>query len=233
MKEYGLQSIDILKGLFNSSKSDKIKAAHLLKSLILLEKFHKFPTAKEITLEFLNSNIKHETKVEIANYLLNEMYISPMLFEEFGAKEKSNYSTFIRGVLNSLNNELSFEDYFGTDFNFVRRETVFWLVRNSENPKDTIQSMFKEKLDWFDFPTQKGILDYCFQKKEELGMEFVMGILDKAIKVNMREVRITALKYAYLLTKNEEYISLAEKDPSAHIRKMAKELKEEEYKNRF
>lgn len=233
MKEYGVQSIDSFKELFNSSKSDNVKAVHLLKSLIFLEKFRKFPTAKEITLEFLNSNIRHEIKVEIANYLLNERYISPMLLEEFGAKEKLNYSTFIRNVLNSLNNELSAEDYFGTDFNFVRRETVFWLVRNSEYPKETIQSLFKEKLDWFDFPTQNGILDYCFQKKEELGTEFVAGILDKAIKVNMREVRITALKYAYLLTKNEKYISLAEKDPSVYIRKMAKELKEEEYKNRF
>ncbi len=232
MSRYDVQSIDGLKKLFNSSKSDKIKAVHLLKSLILLEKFRKFPTAKDITLEFLNSNIQYEIKVEIANYILNEKYISSTLLEEFCAKEKLNYSTFIMEVINSLNNELSVEDYFGTDFNFVRRETVFWLVKNSEDPKDMIQSLFKEKLDWFDFPTQNGILDYCFQKKEELGMEFVMGILDKAIKVNMREVRITALKYAYLLTKNEKYISLAEKDTSLHIRKMTKELKGEEYKNR-
>lgn len=233
MKKYSVQSIGTFKELFNSSKSDKVKAAHLLKSLILLEKVHKFPTAKEIMLEFLNSNTRHEIKVEIANYILNERYISPILLEEFGAKEKLNYSTFIMEAINYLNNELFAEDYFGTDFNFVRRETVFWLIKNSEDPKDMIQSLFKEKLDWFDFPTQNGILDYCFQKKEELGMEFVIGILDKAIKVNMREVRITALKYAYLLTKNEKYISSAENDTSSHIRKMAKEIKEEEYKNRF
>ncbi|MEK6927475.1 MAG: hypothetical protein AABX11_03505 [Nanoarchaeota archaeon] len=233
MKEYGIPSIDCFKELFNSSKSDKIKVVYLLKSLILLEKFRKFPTAKEITLEFLNSNTGHEIKVEIANYILNERYISPILLEEFGAKEKLNYSTFIKDVLNSLNNELSAEDYFGTDFNFVRRETVFWLISKSEDPRNKIQSLFKEKLDWFDFPTQNGILDYCFQKKEELEMEFVIGILDKAIKVNMREVRITALKYAYLITKNKKYLSLAEKDPSTHIRKMASELKEEEHKNRF
>ena len=233
MKEDSVQSIDSFEELFNSSKSDKVKAMYLLKSLILLEKFHKFPTAKEITLEFLNSNIRHETKIEIANYILNERYIFPILLEEFGAKKKLNYSTFIMEVINSLNNELSAEDYFGTDFNFVRRETVFWLIKNSEDPKDMIQSLFKEKLDWFDFPTQNGILDYCFQKKEELGIEFVIGILDNAIKVNMREVRITALKYAYLLTKNEKYISLAEKDPSLHIRNMAKELKGGEFKKRY
>lgn len=41
MKEYGVQSIDCLKELFNSSKSDKVKAVHLFKNLILLEKFRK------------------------------------------------------------------------------------------------------------------------------------------------------------------------------------------------
>lgn len=222
-----IKSIDSFKELFNSSKSDKIKAVYLLKSLILLEQVHKFPTAKKITLEFLNSNIEYEIKVEIANYILNERYISPMLIEVLCAKGKPNYSAFISDVIKSLDKELPSEYSFGTDFNFVRRETIFWLIETSKEPKDTIKAMFKDKLDWFDFPTQNGILDYCFQKKEELGMEFVMGIIDNAIKVNMMEVRITALKYAYLITRDEKYLSLAEKDPSSYIRKLVKELKED------
>ena len=41
-------------------EQDKIKSVGLLKNLMLLGKLHSFPTAKEITEDFLNSNVKNE-----------------------------------------------------------------------------------------------------------------------------------------------------------------------------
>ncbi len=228
--KYNILSLEKAKELFNSSKSDKLKASSLFKSLILLDNLRKFPTAKEITLEFLNSNVKKEIKVEVANYILKENYISPLLSEEFPPIKIIDHSPFIREVISSLDRELGTDEYFGVNFNFVRREAVFWLINTSENPKEAINALFKEKLDWFDFPTQNGILDYCFQKKEELGMDFAMNIFNRAVKVNMREVRITALKYAYLLSKDEKYLSMIGKDSSKYINKLIEKLKDKEPK---
>ncbi len=226
---YNIPSTDKIKAFFNSQEQDKIKSAYLIKNLIFLDKMHKFPTAKEITLAFFNSNVKKESKVEVANYLLNETYMSSFLLEEFGGRKINNFTAFIGGVIDSVDEELDISDYLGTDFGCVRRGVVFWLIANSDEPKKSILRLFKEKIDWFDFPTQNGILDYCYRNYKILGLDFVTGILDKAVKVNMREVRITALKYAYLLTNNDKYISLIEKDTSSHIRKLAKELKNKSF----
>jgi len=222
---YNIPPTDKIKVFFNSQKQDKIKSAYLIKNIIFLDKLHKFPTAKEITLAFFNSNVKKELKIEVANYLLNEMYVSHSLLEMLGKRKINNLTGFIKEVIDSVNKELDGFDYLGTDFGCVRREAVFWLINNSEEPKKLILNLFKEKINWSDFPTQNGILDYCYQNYKILGLDFIMGIFDKAVKVNMREVRITALRYAYLLTNSDKYMSLIEKDNSSHIRKMAKELK--------
>jgi len=215
---------DKFKEIFNSEKSDKLKTVYLLKNIILLGKLLKFPTAKEIALEFFNSNVNRNVKLEVADYLLKEIYMSPQLLAEFPPIKVKSYSPFIKEVINSLDNEIDVDEYLGADFNFVRREVIFWLIEDSEEPKYIIQSMLKEKLNWSDFPTQNGILDYCFQKKEELGKIFIMDIFNRAIKVNMGEVRRTALRYAYLTSKNEKYLSIIKKDSSKHVNNLFDEL---------
>src|SRR3989338_2320713 len=79
---YNIPSNDKIKVFFNSQEQDKIKSAYLIKNLIFLDKLHKFPTAKEITIAFFNLNIKKESKIEIANYLLKEMYVNCSLLKE-------------------------------------------------------------------------------------------------------------------------------------------------------
>jgi hypothetical protein len=197
-----------------------------LKNLIVLDKLKKIPTAKELTLEFFNSNIEEDIKIEVANYILKEKYMCQMISEEFGTKIKQNLSPFMKGVIELIDEELSDSEYIWVDFNFVRRETILWLITNNKNPKEIILSWFKEKLDWFDFPTQNGILDYCYKNEGFLGRDFVMSILNKAVKINMREVRITALRYAYLLTNDDRYLEMMKKDNSIPIRKMAEEFKQ-------
>lgn len=207
------------------TKNDKEKAAHFLKSLIILDKLQKFPTAKEITKEFFASNADNKSKIEAANYILNGFYTTFRFGNEFDVKR--NLSPFMEEVITYVDNELETRCPLGTNFNCVRREAVFWLINNDKTPKEAVLPLLKEKVDWFDIPTQNGILDYCYKNNEKLGNDFVMNIFEKAAKVNMREVRLVALRYAYLLTRDNKYLIIMEKDPSSYIRRKAETLKDE------
>jgi hypothetical protein len=222
--DFGPSFKEKIKSLVNSGEDDIIKASILVKSLILLDGQKKFPTAKEITLSFLESNVKKEVKMELANYFLEESYLNLSLLGLLEKMRPKKHSEFIKKVIELVDKDIG-EDCIGTDFGFIRRDVVYGIINQSEEPKEKILGFFKEKINWPDFPIQNGILDYCYDNCESLGKDFVMNILDKAVRVNMREVRITALKYAYLVSNEEEYIGLIEKDESSYVRKLARELK--------
>lgn len=112
-----------------------------------------------------------------------------------------------------------------SNFEFIRREAIYWLIQNHIQPKEYILSLLKTRSEWDDVTTQNGILDYCYENVNMLGQDFVIDIFEKAIKANMREIRIVAFRYAYLLTKDDKYIESMKNDTSSYIRKNAEKIK--------
>lgn len=229
--ESKVQSIDEYIRYCSSNRTDEEKAAQLLFNLIILDKRRKYPTTKEMLKAFLQSNASKESKKDVVNFILNENYMNPAFVEDFGNERVNQringYSKFMSEVTKKLNIMTANASLLFVNFDFVAREAVQWLIKNSSNPKNTILSLFKEKTDWMDIARQNGILDYCYNNAKFLGKDFVLGIIEKSIKTNMREVRLVAYRYAYWLIKDEKYIQRMSDDPSGHIRRKIDIIKSE------
>ena len=215
----------------NSNRTYEEKATQLLFNLIILDKRKKYPTAKEMLKAFLQSNINKTSKKEIINFILNDNYMNPVFREEFGNERVhqriKKYSKFMSKVTKNLNNMAPKTEILFTRFDFVTREAVFWLIDNNPNPMEIIKSILKKKSDWMDIAEQNGILDYCYNNHERLGKDFVIDVFSKAIKTNMREIRLVAYRYVYRLTRNEKYLIMMKNDPSAYIRRKIEIIKNE------
>ncbi|MBI2106532.1 hypothetical protein HYT57_00975 [Candidatus Woesearchaeota archaeon] len=214
----------------NSNEADEEKSVQLLFTLIILDKKRKYQTAKNLLKAFLKSDISVQSKKEIAEFIINGYYFGSLLDllpEEKVKEKRKEYSNFMIKVVEKLNVIAEEYETLSGTFNFVAREAMYWLIDNSSNPKKEINKRLKEKVDWMDLTVQNGILDYCYNNEKKLGREFVMGIFEKAIKVNMREVRLVAFKCVYLLTQDDKYLKMIENDPSGYIRRKIGVIKHE------
>lgn len=76
------------------------------------------------------------------------------------------------------------------------RRSVLWLAGVVEDIEGLVKKYFKDKVEGYDEPYQtRGALDVCRRYCGELGVEFAVDILRRALESNRIEIRKTAERY--------------------------------------
>jgi len=76
------------------------------------------------------------------------------------------------------------------------RRSVMWLAGVVEDRERLVERYFKERVEGYDEPYQTlGALDVCRRYCGELGMEFAVDVLRRALGSNRIEIRRTAERY--------------------------------------
>lgn len=76
------------------------------------------------------------------------------------------------------------------------RRSVLWLAGVSEERKKLVERYFKERVEGYDEPYQVlGALDVCRRYSRELGEDYAVTILRRALSSNRLEIRRTAERY--------------------------------------
>ena len=76
------------------------------------------------------------------------------------------------------------------------RRSVMWLAGIVEDRERLVERYFKERVEGYDEPYQSlGALDVCRRYCGELGMEFAVNVLRRALGSNRIEIRRTAERY--------------------------------------
>ena len=76
------------------------------------------------------------------------------------------------------------------------RRSILWLAGVVEDMKGLVERYFKDKVEGYDEPYQTlGALDVCRRYHGELGVEFAVDVLRRALESNRIEIRRTAERY--------------------------------------
>jgi hypothetical protein len=78
----------------------------------------------------------------------------------------------------------------------LTRRSIRWLAEVEQDRRRLVEKYFKEIImDYYEVYQSLGALDICRQYHREIGVEYCVGILRKALKANRVEVRRVAERY--------------------------------------
>lgn len=102
----------------------------------------------------------------------------------------------LRPYLPEVVEELGDRYYIPVYLTSLPRRSVMWLAGIVEDRERLVERYFKERVEGYDEPYQTlGALDVCRRYCDELGMEFSVDVLRRALGSNRIEIRRTAERY--------------------------------------
>lgn len=76
------------------------------------------------------------------------------------------------------------------------RRSIIWLAEVGEDRKSLVERYFKERVKGYNEPYQAlGALDVCRRYSGELGADYAVTVLRRALRSNRIEIRRTAERY--------------------------------------